>query len=253
MTGRASRTAVITGGAEGIGRVYASRLAEDGHDIVVIDRLDATATRGLVEAHGRHCATIQCDLADPAAIADALAEIRDAHGGCDILVNNAAIGSQRGFDSIDASVVREMLAVNVEAPFLLAQGVLTTMRERRWGRIVNITSGTLNSAMGGFVDYLMTKGALLGLTRSLSSEVGNDGITVNAVSPGLARTPMTTGGRAGHAPLPEQMFGMVTAMQSIKRETQPEDLAAAVSFLVSDDAAFMTGQTIFCDGGLTRV
>lgn len=253
MTETRPRLAMITGGAEGIGQTYAARLAEDGHDIIVVDRLDASQTRALVEAHGRPCETITCDLRDRGAIENMVADISARHGGCDILINNAAIGSQRGFDAISHAMVREMLAINLEAPFLLIKGLLPAMRSRGWGRIVNITSGTLNSALGGFVDYLMTKGALLGLTRSLASEIGRDGITINALSPGLVRTPMTTGGRDGHATLPDIVFDTVKMLQSIKRETTREDLAAAMSFLVSDDAAMMTGQVLYCDGGTTRV
>jgi NAD(P)-dependent dehydrogenase (short-subunit alcohol dehydrogenase family) len=180
-------------------------------------------------------------------------QIITRHGGCDILINNAAIGSQRSFDSINFDMLRQMLAINVEAPFLLSQGLVEPMRRRGWGRIVNITTGALNLSLGGFVDYLMSKGALLGFTRALASELGSAGITVNAIAPGLVKTPMTLGGRAGHAKLPEMMFDAVTGMQSIKRSQMPADLVGTMSFLTSDDAGFLTGQVIYCDGGVVRV
>ena len=249
---KANRLAVITGAAEGIGQAYAQRMAQDGHDIIVVDRLPAEHTRELVIKAGRSCHFLQCELSDPVSIGQVVNTIGDDFGGCDILINNAGIGSQRSFDAIDYAAVRQLLAVNVEAPFILTQGLISGMSRRGWGRIVNITTGALNLSLGGFVDYLMSKGALLGFTRALASEVGALGITVNAIAPGLVRTPMTLGGRDGHAPLPEFVFEMVTGMQSIKRSQLPTDLVGTMSFLTSDDAAFMTGQVLYCDGGVVR-
>ncbi len=250
--GSKSRIAVVTGGAGGLGQAFAERLAGAGHRVVVIDRLLADETVGRITDAGNDAVAIQCDLADRAAVESAVATIIADQGGCDVLVNNAAIASPRPFDSLDYDAFRRTLAVNLEAPFLFAKGFAPGMRERAWGRIINIAASNLFVNIAGLSDYITSKGGVWGLTRALASDLGEFGITVNAVAPGLIRTPLTIEGRPGHPPIPDEMFAHVAAMQAIKRSGVPADLAGMVAFLASDDASYITAQMIVIDGGMVR-
>jgi NAD(P)-dependent dehydrogenase (short-subunit alcohol dehydrogenase family) len=229
------KRAVVTGAAEGIGRDYALRLATDGADIIIIDQLDASETKAAVEKLGRSCHAFECDLTDPEQIEATVQAILAACGHVDILVNNAGGGSVIAFEDIDHERFRRTLALNAEAPFVLCKAFVPGMKQAGGGR--NVTS----------------KGAVMGLTRALASEVGPFNITVNAIAPGLVRTPLTTQGRTGHAPMAQAGFEMVAQMQSIKSSMVPNDLVGTMSFLTSDDAAFITGQIIHVDGGVVFV
>lgn len=246
------KRALVTGGAEGIGQAYARRLAADGADVIIIDRIAADATVATIATAGGRARAYVCDLTDLTALDQVNARIIADTGGCDILVNNAGTGSARAFDAIDHAHLRRMLSLNLEAPFLMCKAHVGPMKARGWGRIVNISTAMFNLPAPDFVDYLMSKGGILGLTRGLATDLGRFGITVNAISPGLVRTPLTMGAREGHAPIPEQGFDAVRHMQPIPRTMEPDDLVGTLSFLTSDDAALITGQTITVDGGTVR-
>jgi len=248
------RTAIISGAASGIGQASAVRLAEEGAQIVIADRDNAEKTVRLVEGVGGKAIAVQCDVSNPASVATLKREVENGGGRCDILVNNAGIYPMQSFDDITFEDWRRVLSVNLDSMFLMTKAFADGMRQRGWGRIVNIASDTVSLVVPAFVHYITSKAGVIGLTRALATEFGEHGVTANAVAPGLTRTPGTLarkevpGGMSNDA-----LFDLMAGMQSIKRGEQVSDLVGAVSFLASDDAGFITGQTLYVNGGLTRV
>jgi NAD(P)-dependent dehydrogenase (short-subunit alcohol dehydrogenase family) len=243
----ARRTAVVTGGALGIGRAYAQRLAADGARVVVADIADASETAALINDAGGHALAVQCDVADAQSVAQLAGEVA-AGGGADVLVHNAGIYPMKPVEEITFDEWRRVMSVNLDSTFLLVQAFLPYMRAQRWGRIVGIATGMFHAGAPGSLHYVASKGGVIGFVRALAAEVGVDGVTVNAIAPGLIRSHGTTVGP--HEEL--GLFDMLTHAQSIKRSGVPEDLTGVLAFLVSDEAAFMTGQTLLVDGGLAR-
>lgn len=237
------RIAVLTGAAGGLGQAFAHRLAATGHRLVLTDRSPCDALVMELRALGASAETLSCDLGDTAAVQGFAAEVLARHGRVDVLVNNAAFMPMAPLPQIDATLWRQIMTVNIDAPFLLAQAFSAGMAERGWGRIVNLASSTVWGPPPGMSAYATSKMGVIGLTRALASELGAHGITVNAISPGLTRHP----GSAAH--LPQQAFDGVRARQFIPRTEEPEDLTGALAFLVSDDARFVTGQVMNVDGG----
>jgi NAD(P)-dependent dehydrogenase (short-subunit alcohol dehydrogenase family) len=247
------KTAVITGAASGIGQASAVRLAEEGAEIVIVDRDDGAKTVQLVESAGGKAIAVKCDISDPASVAALKAEVERRGKRCDILMNNAGIYPVQTFDEIGFDDWRRVLSVNLDSMFLMTKALTGGMRRRRWGRIINIASDTVSLLVPHFVHYITSKAGVVGFTRSLATEFGADGVTVNAIAPGLTRTPGTQARREIPGDLStDQLFDFMANMQSIKRSEQVSDLVGAVSFLASEDAGFITGQTLYVNGGLTR-
>ncbi len=246
------RTAVVTGGAYSLGRAFAEALAGAGADVALFDiRPGAEAARDIAAAHGARVRAWEVDVSDEDRVAAAVAEVAASLGGPDILVNNAALFAElprTPVDELSLELWLRVMTVNAAGPFLMIKHCLPRMKEAGWGRIVNISSGTAYKGMPGMSAYIASKAALVGLTRAVSREVGAHGITVNTLAPGLTETPSVM-----DHPRNLANHDQVLASRAIRRSGRSEDLTAALLFMVSEGAGFMTGQTVAVDGGSINV
>jgi len=251
--GHQDKVAVVTGGAGGIGQAFAQRLAQDGVNVAIADRQPADETVKLVEAAGREAAAFDCDVASQESVTALAANVQQRFGRCDILINCAGIFPLQPFSEMTFADWRRVMSVNLDGTFLVTMAFVPGMKERGWGRIVNMASSTLGSVVNGFTHYVASKGGIVGFTRALATELGPFGVTVNSIAPGLTRTPgaFARGPNPGIATM-EDEFQRAAATQAIKRGEVPADLVGAMSFLTSDDAAFITGQMLNVDGGRNR-
>lgn len=238
-----SRVALVTGGAQGIGRAIADRLHADGA-VVVIGDLQAPAELRL----GQEAMTL--DVADPESVASVAAAVAEKHGGIDVLVNNAGIMYEEHIEDHDLDKWDRTMAINVTGPFLVTRGCVPFMKDRPGAAIVNVGS------IEGFITnpkhtaYAASKGAVHAMTAALAIDLGPMGIRVNAVSPGWIDTELNRGYVESH-PRREEVEADLSKLHPLGRIGDPADIAAAVSWLASDDAAFVTGQRFTIDGGRT--
>ncbi|MFY1637979.1 SDR family NAD(P)-dependent oxidoreductase [Solwaraspora sp. WMMB335] len=239
------RVAVVTGAAGGLGRAIAARLLRDGALVAGLDRLPAEQTTRAVGTQASRLRAWRCDVTDRDEVREVLAAVTAGLGPVDILVNNAGLLSGRA--AMTAATSAEMLRyfeVNAVGPVLMVQECLDQLRASpHRGRVVNVASRTFFTGSPGQLAYVASKGALLGMTRVLARELGADRITVNAAVPAQVRTP----GTAAHSS--PDAFERTMRQQSIHEFVTPERFAGLVAYLVSDDAALMTGQTLVYDGG----
>lgn len=229
------RVAVVTGGSAGIGRAVLARFTRDGITAISLDLVPGDlADQG---------AWIECDIADSGAVASAIEKVRNTWGEPTIAVHCAAVQQRIPFDDLTDASWERTWRVNVGGAVDLVHAVLPGMRGAGWGRIILVASSSFVTPPPAMAHYIATKGALIGLARGLASEVGADGITVNALAPGLTRTDNAV------ANVPDSHFDLVRSRQQVPRSGEPADQAAAIAFLASDDASFITGQTLLVDGG----
>ncbi|VEP12885.1 (S)-1-Phenylethanol dehydrogenase [Hyella patelloides LEGE 07179] len=243
----AGKVAVVTGASKGLGQSFALRLANEGADLVLVSRSPATKTQQMVHDLGSKAVVQSCDLTSETDIETLANVVQEKFGRCDILVNNAGIYPFQPFEQMSFADWRKIFAVNLDALFFTCKAFLPLMKPQNWGRIINITSNVCWIVAPNVTHYTTAKMGVIGFTRALATEVADAGIIVNAIAPGLIRTETTEHGeQAG-------MFEMVKQMQAIHRTGEPEDVAAVVSFLASEDSSFMTGQTLMVDGGMSRL
>jgi 3-oxoacyl-[acyl-carrier protein] reductase len=234
--------ALVTGASRGIGAAIARSLAEDGWDVAVAyrsDKVGAQATAAAVEAAGGRAVTIQGEVADPETAERLVADAEDQLGPVLCLVNNAGVRADGLALQLDDDAWDRVVDTNLSAAFRLTRRALKGMVRARYGRIVNVASVVGPRANAGQANYAAAKAGLIGMTKTVSSEVARRGVTVNAVAPGFIETDMT-------ADLPREVLAAVPA----RRPGTPQDVAAAVGFLASDNAGYVTGTTLFVDGGM---
>lgn len=243
------RLAVVTGAAQGLGRSIAERLARQGSAVALVDQLDCSPVQAAVEASGGVARSFVCDLADADALEATAKAIEAWRGPCGILVNNAGLFPPTPLDVLDRDLWRQVMAVNLDAPFLLSRALSGGMKTAGWGRIINIASAVIGEVRRDVAAYTASKMGLLGMTRALASDLGPHGITVNAINPGL----VPTEGVAGKFGGPDAaIFEAFTRKRAIPKALSGDDIAAAVAFLAAEEAGMITGQTLTVDGGLYR-
>jgi 3-oxoacyl-[acyl-carrier protein] reductase len=240
------RVAMVTGASRGIGKAIAERLASDGRHVVLVARSaePLAALEKELKARGFAASHVAVDVGDPKALQAAVEKIIEERGRLDIIVNNAGVTKDNLTMRMSDDDFADVLRINLMSAFVTARAACRAMIKNRFGRIVNIgsTSGVVGNA--GQANYAAAKAGLIGLARSLARELGGKGITANVIAPGFIETDMT-------ANLPEEVRRGVMAMMSIRRFGTPDDIAAAVSYVSSDEAGFLTGQVICVDGGMT--
>lgn len=231
------RVAVVTGAAHGLGREFAVALAGLGHAVSGWDIADQADIPG-------DFLPLKVDITDPADVAAATADVVEAFGAVHIVVNNAGIYPPIPFEETTVDDWRRIMRLNLEGPFLVTQATLPHLRAAGWGRVVNIVSAVVFLGPPELVAYTTSKAGLVGFTRSLANAVGADGITVNAIAPGLTTTETaarTTGADGG--------FDRVRARQAVPRTESPADLLSTLRYVCDEGSGFLTGQTLNVDGG----
>ena len=242
-----SRVAFVTGGAGGIGGAICHALTRSGHRVAVAD-LELERAGALAEASGG--LAVELDVTDPDSVVSAVARVTEALGPIDVCVNCAGWDELRPFVETDEAFSQRVLDINLSGAIRVTRAVLGGMVERRWGRLVNIASdaGRVGSSLESV--YSAAKGGLIAFTKAIAREVARYGITANAVCPGPTDTPLlariTEAGEDA-----ERIIAAMTRAVPMRRLGRPEDVAPAVAFLASDEAGFITGQTLSVSGGLT--
>ena len=240
------RVAVVTGASRGIGAAIAAALAKNDRHVVLLARNAeklAAMQENIVQGGGQ-ASVIACDVADAAALSAAIDKVAADHGRLDILVNNAGITRDGLILRMTDEQFDQVIATNLRSAFVACRAALRPMMRGKWGRIINISSVAGLVGNAGQANYAAAKAGLIGLTRSIAKEMAAKAITANVVCPGFIQTDMTD-------VLPQQVKDFALAATPLKRFGQPEEIAAAVAYLTSEEAGFTTGQILTVDGGMT--
>ena len=237
------KVAIVTGAGSGIGAATARRLASEGAAVVCADAVGENAEKvaAEIQSAGGKAAGVRCDVSKKAEVDAAVKKALDAFGGLQILVNNAGITRDGFAKKLDEAKWDEVMAVNLKGTFLCCQAAMIPMMEKNYGRIVN-TASIAVLGNPGQANYSASKAGIIGLTRTLALELSRNQVTVNCVAPGATDTPMFKN-------VPDDIKQKIIGSIPLKRMAKPEEIAALHAFLVSDDAAYITGQVVFCDGG----
>jgi NAD(P)-dependent dehydrogenase (short-subunit alcohol dehydrogenase family) len=241
------KVAVITGAAAGIGFAYARRFLAEGARVVIADVVDPLPATEKLGAGDRVLA-VRTDVSDPRAVRSMVDAAVGRFARIDVLVNNAAVFATlrpQRFEEIPDAEWDRVMAVNVKGVWNCARAVVPVMRAQRGGRIVNVASAIVAKGTAMLLHYVTSKGAVVAMTRALARELGPDGITVNAVAPGLILSDTVQANPA----ITDFQLDAIMRVRALKREAFPEDVEGAVVYLASDDSAFMSGQTLVVDGG----
>jgi len=240
------RTALVTGAAQGIGFAIARRLIDDGATVVVSDR-NLAGMEAAVERLGEGAIGQAADISDPQSVSTLFDAISAQFDSLDVVVNNASIVPFTAWDEVDLAHWQEIIGVNLTGTFLISRAATDQMRAAgRQGRVINIASNTFFAGTPNMAAYVAAKGGVIGFTRALATELGTHGITVNAVTPGLTES------EGVKASPHNEAFDFVDMLQAVKGKGQPEHIADVVAFLASDDARWITGQTLNVDAGMVR-
>ncbi|RJR46250.1 MAG: 3-oxoacyl-ACP reductase FabG [Desulfobacteraceae bacterium] len=243
------KVAIVTGAAQGLGKAYAMRLAEEGAQIVAADILDASAVANEIISNGGKAIAVRTDVTNEKDTKEMARECIERFQRIHILVNNAALFvalNKKPFFEISGEEWDRVLGVNLKGAFLCCKAVYPYMKQQGKGKIINVSSSTVFMGSPGFVHYVTSKGGIIAFTRSLARELGDAGISVNAVAPGLT---VSDGVQGNPTMYPEEALRLAAAGRCFKRNELPGDLTGTIVFLCSDESDFITGQTIVVDGG----
>lgn len=240
-----NRVAVVTGSARGIGRAIAERLGAEGATVVVVD-INAEGAEATAAAIGGKAFAVPCDIGEPESVAALHKTIVDRVGGLDVLVNAAAIVPFVPWSELTFEEWRRIMRVNLDGLFLMCRAASDLMRPRQYGRIVNIASNSIFAGTPNMAHYVASKGGVQMFSRALATELGGDKITVNVVCPGLTDTEAVQ--QSPH----KDAFEFCEMLQAVKGHGTPADIVPAVAFLASEEAHWITGQTLVADAGMVR-
>lgn len=239
------RFALVTGGGRGIGAAVVNRLAGEGAKVLAVD-VDDASLRPVASKHNSNVTSVMCDVGDEPSVDALFAQVDAQFVRLDILINVAGLIPHLGWDDINLAEWRRVMRVNLDGTFLMCRAASRRMRASGYGRIVNIGSSSVFLGSPNMSHYIASKGGVMAFTRALATELGSYGITVNCLAPGLTETEGVLSSKHREA------FPQIEAMQALRGRGVPNKIVPAIAFLASEEAGWITGQTLVADGGVVR-